>query len=278
MTLAAVAHADGEDHLERIGRVAIATQGVLYAVVGLLAVQVAGGDRSATPSQKGAIQSVARQPFGRGLLVVLVVGLVAHAGWRLALAIRGDVGDDDGGSLAKRAANLGRAAIYASFVLLAVRLLTSSGGTSSGGSGGTEQKSTATVLSWPGGPWLVVGAGLVVIGTGLWNAKRAVTRSFLEALDLSSLDRGPRRSVEVLGVAGYLARFVAFASVGWFLVDAGRQHDAREARGLDQSLRELAHTGYGPIVLLVVAIGMVLFGAYRVLDACYRKPVEITHA
>ncbi|QXC59758.1 DUF1206 domain-containing protein [Aquihabitans sp. G128] len=148
----------------------------------------------------------------------------------------------------------------------------------SGGSGESERHSTAVVLSWPLGPWLVVAAGLVVIGTGLWNGRRAVTRSFLDALDLGRLSPGRRRAVELLGVAGYLARFGAFALVGWFLVDAGLQHDPDETRGLDQALRELATTSQGPRLLLALAVGLVLFGVYRVLDATFRKSSELTHA
>lgn len=259
----------------RVGRVAIATQGVLYGAVGLLAVQVARGDNGAKASQKGAIESVVHQPFGRILLLVLLVGLVAHAIWRLVLAFRGEPGDDeDGKSLAKRAANAGRAAIYISFTGLAVKILTQKRS-----SGLNKQKeSTAEVLSWPGGRWIVMAAGLAVIAAGLWNAKKGITRSFLDNLDLGSLDQSRRRAVEVLGSVGYIARAVAFALVGWFLLTAGRQGDAKETRGLDESLRELAETSHGPILLLILAVGMVLFGAYRVLDAILRRPSEISHA
>ena len=278
------------EQVVRIGRVAIGTQGLLYGVVGLLAVQVARGDRGTEASQSGALASVVRQPFGRVLLVVLVIGLVAHATWRLILGVRGEPGDDeDSKSVAKRAANGGRVLLYVALIAGALGLLTSSSGSSgsgeqgaaggSGGSGGSsEQELTARVLSWPGGKWIVVAVGLAVIAAGVWNAKRGVTRSFLEALDLSSLDESKRRTVEILGTAGYLARGVVFALIGWFLVTAGRQGDAEETRGLDAVLQELADTSHGPILLLVLAVGMVLFGIYRIADAVVRRPSEITHA
>ncbi len=270
---------DRSEAVERLGRVAIATQGVLYAVTGLLALKVAQGDGDAEASQSGAIESVARQPFGRVMLVVLVVGLVAHAGWRLVLAARGgDDPEEDTKSAVKRAANLGRAVIYLGFTAAAVRLLTSGGDGGSGGGQASEQEGTATVLTWPGGDWLVIGVGLVFIGTGLWNAKRALTSSFLEALDLSRCERTRRRAIEALGTAGYLARFAVFGLIGWFLVEAGRQHDPAEARGLDQALRELSRTSHGPVLLLVVALGMVLFGVYRMFDAVHRRASEVTHA
>lgn len=276
------------DQVVRIGRVAIGTQGVLYGVVGLLAAQVAAGDRGTDASQRGALESVGRQPFGRALLVVSILGLAAHATWRLVLAVRGEPGDDeDSKSVAKRAANAGRVLLYVALTVVAVGLLTASERSSGsgeqvgsgGGSGGSsEQELTARILAWPGGPWIVAGVGLAVIAAGVWNAKRGVTRSFIEALDLSSLDEPKRRIVESLGTAGYLARAVVFALVGWFLVTAGRQSDAQETRGLDAALHELADTSHGPVLLLVLAAGMVLFGIYRIADAALRRPSEITHA
>lgn len=261
---------DVEDHAVRIGRVALMTQGAIYVVVGLLAVAVARGDRSAEPSQRGALESIARQPFGRIALAVVVLGLVAHAAWRIWLAVVGDRGGDDAGSLAKRAANVGRAVIYLSFVGVAVRLLTKDGG-SGGGSGGDQAKeSTSTVLQWPGGPWIVVAAGLVGIGVAVWNVRKAVTRSFADDLDFSRVSAARKPWVCRLGTIGYLGRAAAFGLIGWFLIDAGRQHDASESRGLDDSLRELTTAPFGPLLLLAVALGLIAFGAFRVLDGLLR--------
>lgn len=274
-----------EQGIERMGRVAIATQGVLYVVVGLLASRVAAGDRSAQPSQRGALATVAHQPFGRGLLVVLALGLAAYAIWRAVLAVRGAPGDDDSKSVARRAANAGRAVLYLSLTAAALRLLTrpepggaGSGGQSSGGSGDKAEQSTSTVLSWPAGPLLVILAGLAVIGTGVWNGHRAITRSFVDSLDLSRFDARHRRAVEWAGSIGYLARGLSFGLVGWFLVDAGLQHDPSETRGLDEALKELANTSYGPFLLSLLAIGLVVFGMFRVLDASVRRPNELTRA
>ncbi|HEX2575242.1 MAG TPA: DUF1206 domain-containing protein [Aquihabitans sp.] len=281
MTATTAAVTPNEAQVVRMGRIAIATQGVLYVVVGLLAGQIAGGDKEEEASQTGAIQTIAEQPFGQLLLVLLVVGLAAHALWRFVLAARGEAdGEDDAKGVAKRLANVGRGLLYLGFLLVAVRILLSDSGAGggSGGGGGKEKESTAVVLSWPAGPWIVIAAGLAVIALGAWNAKRAATRSFLDALDLSTLDHQRRKTVELLGVAGYAARAVAFALVGWFLVTAGRQHDADETRGLDGALRELVDKDYGPLLIGALALGLLLFGAYRITDALLRRPSEISHA
>lgn len=270
----------------RAGRLAIGTQGVLYVILGFLAVQLAAGHSGAEPSQSGAVEALARQPFGRILMIVATVGLASHAAWRLVLAVRGEPGndDEDGKSLAKRAANLGRAAIYVSFTIAAVTLAFGSGESDSGASGGDagastkEQASTALVLSWPAGRWLVIAVGLGIIGAGLWNVKRAVTRSFLDKLDCTTMAEGKERTVEIVGVIGYLARACSYALVGWFLINAGWQHDSTETEGLDGALRELATTTHGPWLLRLVAVGLMLFGCFRVVDGVLRKPSEIAYA
>ncbi len=266
----AVRTGDVEDHAVRAGRVALATQGVLYLVVGLLAVQVARGDRGAEPSQRGALETIAHQPFGRAALVLVALGLLAHAAWRIWLAVVGDRGGEDAGSLAKRAANVGRAVIYLSFLALAVRLLTK-GGSGSGSGGDQAKESTNTVLHLPGGPWIVVAAGLVFLGVAGWNVRKAVTRSFADDLDFSRVSAARKPWVCRIGTAGYLGRAAAFGLIGWFLIDAGRQHDPNETRGLDDALRELTTAPYGPILLLVVAVGLVAFGCFRILDGVLRR-------
>jgi hypothetical protein len=265
------------DHAARAGRVALVTQGVIYVVVGLLAVGVARGDGEDRPSQTGALESIARQPFGKAALGLVALGLLVHALWRSWLAAVGErSGDDDAGSIAKRAANVGRAAIYLSFLVAAVRLLTK--GEGSGGGRSTEQESTSTVLTWPGGPWLVVGAGLVVLGVAGWNVRKALSRSFDEDLDHGRAPHLRRITVCRIGTVGYLGRAASFVLIGWFLVDAGRQHDPDEARGLDDALRELTTAAFGPLLLLLVAVGLIAFGAFRILDGLLRRDGALSHS
>ena len=268
--------------LVRTGRVAIVTQGLLYAILGLLALRLAFGNHDDKPSQRGALEAIARQPLGRMLLVIVAIGLAAHAAWRLLLAVRGEPGDDDDGkSVAKRAANLGRMAIYGSFTVAAAGLVLgsrSSAGGGGSGSGAKEKQSTAVVLSWPAGRWQVIAVGIGIIGGGLWNVKRAITRSFLDKLDCSSVSEGRERIVEVVGVAGYLARAFCYVLVGWFLINAGWHHDSRKTEGLDGALREFATTDYGTWLLALLAIGLMLFGCFRVIDGILRKPTEIAYA
>ena len=270
------------DHLETAGRVALATQGAIYVVVGILAVQVAAGHQ-AEASQRGALEAVAEQPLGTVLVAVLAAGLLAHAGWRAALVVRGEPGGEDHSSLASRVANLGRSLLYLALAAAAGSILRGSGpsGEGSGGASGggsTEEASTAVVLALPAGEWLVLAVAAGLAGAAAWNARRAVTRSFLDKLDCSGLDERAQRLVEVLGIAGYLARGAVYGLTAWFLYAAARQHDADETETLDGALKRLADAPYGPPLLWFVAIGLVTFGLSRLVDARLRKRSELTWA
>nr|MBA3348293.1 DUF1206 domain-containing protein [Actinomycetota bacterium] len=72
------------DWVERLGRAGLVAKGVLYAVIGILAIKVALGGRKESPDREGALNAIAQQPLGRGLLGVLALGLAAYALWRLA--------------------------------------------------------------------------------------------------------------------------------------------------------------------------------------------------
>lgn len=258
--------------VEPIGRIGLAAQGVLYAVVGLIALQVAAGhdDRA---DQHGAMYAVVSQPFGRVLLVVLIVGLALHAVWRSLLFLRGAPGDDDAGDYAKRLGHLGRAAIYATFTWGAVEILFDAGS-----DGGQQREGVARVLDWPFGPFLVAVLGLVIAGTGLWHASKAVRRSFVDDLDVDRRSDGVRVSVIVLGCIGWFARGACFGLVGWFLVRAAFDHDPNEGGGLDNALKRLVVTDYGPSLLRLLAVGVFVFGAYRIADAIVRKRDAISNA
>jgi hypothetical protein len=268
---------DTEAWIEPVGRIGLATQGVLYAVVGLLALQVAAGHNDQA-DQRGAIAAISDQPFGRFLLLVLTIGLALHCCWRLVLAARGTPGDDGAKQWAKRLAELGRGVLYGAFTVVAAKLLVGSSDSGDGGGGGSEQRqAVGTVLDWPGGEFLVTAVGIAVIGTGVWHASKAVTRKFVDNLDLSGRSETTRKVIVVLGSIGYLARGLVFGMVGWFLIEAAVDDDPNHTGGLDKALKRLAISDHGAALLRLVAAGLILFGIYRIIDAWLRKREEVTN-
>ncbi len=247
-----------------VARAGWVAKGVVYALIGVLAVQLALGDPSGAPDQQGAIQTVAEQPFGSALLVLLVIGLVAYSigRWLEASVLAApDLEALD------RAKMVGSGIVYAGFAVLAVRLLTHDGGESQG----SARTVTADVMDAPLGRWIVGAVGVAFIGAGLYEGWQAVTKRFMEQLETAGMDHRVRRTTERLGQFGLVARGIAWSLIGWFLVRAAVQFDPREAKGLDQVLRSLADESWGTIVLLVVAVGFIGYGAYCAVQARYRR-------
>ena len=252
---------------EWLARAGIATRGVIYAIIGVLAIKLAAGSGGETTNQQGALGEIAKQPFGKKLLIVVAVGLLGYATWRLVRAAVGhgaETTDDAKERIDGVASGIG----YLGLFITAVSILIGSG---SGGGGGGPDKATGGVLGWPGGQILIGIIGLIIIGVGLEQGYKGITKKFCEKSKTEEMSEHVKRSFTALGVFGHLARAVVFALMGYFLVRAAIDYDPDEAIGLDGALAALRDASYGPFLLGVVAAGLIGFAAYSIADARYRK-------
>ena len=260
----AVARQPGFEWFARAG---IATRGVVYGLVGFLALELALGVGGKTTSQSGALATIARQPLGEVLLIVVAVGLAAYASWRLFTAAFGSLETQEH-ETARRLAALGSGIAYAGLCFTAARILT--GSASSGGSSSPKTE-TAGVLGWPGGTVIVAAIGVVVIVVGLVQAYRGLSQDFLEECDTGRMSVSVERGFTALGVFGHLARAVVFGLVGYGLITAALDYSPHSAVGLDGALQKLSHSTDGPLLLGIVAAGLLGFGLYSIVDARYHR-------
>ena len=258
-----VARSRGFEWLARAGFVA---RGLIYGIIGILAIKVALGAGGKTTNQQGALKTIAQQPFGKVLLILVAVGLGGYALWRLLHALLGH-GPEDSDSGFERVAALGSGIVYAGLCAIAVGILL---GSSSGGSH-NPSKTTAGVFGWPAGTWLVGIAGAVLIGVGLFQGYRGLSRDFLKDSKTEQMSPAVRKWIEWIGSFGHLARMVVFALVGIFLIKAAIDYNPNKAVGLDGALAKVAHASYGPFLLGLVAAGLIAFGVYSLSDARYRR-------
>jgi hypothetical protein len=254
---------------ERFGRLGFAAKGALYAIIGVIAIKVAAGQGGNPEDQKGALATLADEPFGMALLVVLALGLGGYALWQLVEVVNGRRDKDGVEGYVERAASVGRALIYGALAAFAWAIVAGSGGGAS--SSGSEKEQTAMLLDWPGGVALVTIVGLIVIGIAAYQEYTAATQGFLDDLELARMSENERRTATSLGTAGHAARGVVFALIGVFLAKAALEYDPREAIGIDGALKELAGQPYGSVLLGLVAAGLLLYGLYCLVEARYRK-------
>jgi hypothetical protein len=238
----------------------------VYAIIGILALRLAIGDGGKLVNQEGAFHTVARQPFGTVLLAVLAAGLGSYALWRFVRAGLGHGPEERDGRL-DRVSALASGLVYAGLCVLAIRILLSSHSAPST----SPHKATADALGWPAGVWLVGAAGAVFICIALYQAYRGVTKDFLEDAKTEEMGAATRRWVGRIGLIGYLARGVVFGLVGMFLIKAAVGYDPKDAVGLNGALAKLLEQRYGPLLLGVVAAGLIAFALYSWSDARYRK-------
>jgi hypothetical protein len=252
---------------ELLARAGFISRGALYAIVGILAIKLAAGLGGKATDQKGALQTIAHQPFGRILLILMVIGFVGYGLWRYVQAGFGH-GPEGGGdpSAMGRVAAFASGTVYLFFAALSVLILTGDGGGS-----GDAQKATGGVLDWPAGRWLVGGAGLIFIGIACYQAHLGLSQKFLEQSKTEEMSRPVRRWIELIGMFGITARAVVFAMVGFFLIKAAIEYNPDEAVGLDGVLLELVNGPYGAYLLGIIAAGLIAFGTYSLTDARYRR-------
>lgn len=251
-----------------LARTGLLARGVIYLLIGSLAVQIGLGDGGGKAADKqGALQTVAGTPGGVVILWLLVVGFAGLALWGFAEVVYGQP-VPNGTSLGRRLISLGGGVFYG--VACAAMLVFALGGGAQ--SGNEESKTfTAKAMGEPGGRWLVlaVGAGFIAWGAGTFV--RTVRRKFTEELDTARMSHRVRPVVEILGLVGRIARGLVFGAIGVFLAYAAITFDPGKAKGLDGTMRSFAGTPGGRWTLVAVAAGLVIFGVYSCCEARWRK-------
>jgi Domain of Unknown Function (DUF1206) len=256
-----------------LGRAGLAAMGISFGIVAVLALELAFGVGGKATDRGGALHTIGEHPLGKVLLVLLAIGFGGYALWRLAQAIFNRGGeDDDAAGWGKRASELGKAGIY--LWLLAETLgilfgLNEGGG--GGGGGGKERGIAAWFLRHPGGKWIVAAAGLAIIGAGLWNLYRALSGQFRKHLKEHEMKKVEEDWVIPVAVVGYTARAVVFCLIGVFVVHAAWETKPKDAIGLDGALRKVANAPYGPVLLGLVAAGLLAYALYCLVQARYRE-------
>ncbi|MFL5944014.1 MAG: DUF1206 domain-containing protein [Gaiellaceae bacterium] len=254
--------------MEKIARFGLLAQGVSFGLVAVLAIKLALGDGGKATDRQGALRAIAQDGIGRLIVIALAIGFGCYALWRLFEAVFGrklESSKDE--SPWKRVGALGKAAIYGSLCAAAVSVVVGEGG----GSGDEEKEATAGILGWPAGKWIVMGIAAGIGAAALWNLYRGISQRFLKQLKTGEMSSTVRRWATRVGVVGLIARGVVFGLIAWFFFDAAEDYNANKAEGLDGALRKLAGQDYGTWLLSIVAVGLLAYGVFCVIQARYRE-------
>jgi hypothetical protein len=251
-----------------LARAGLAARGVMYVIMGWIAVEVAFHRSSQQADRTGALHAIGATPVGGVLLWLLVVGFIGMALWQLAEAVYGSAGSGRQ-KAGKRLAALGRAVVYGVIAYGVLKYALGTGGPQSSDKQSVDL--TATLLKYPGGKFLVIVAGLVLAGGGIYLAYQAWREKFRRDLEVGQMRARTRSIVEWLGKFGGVARGAVFVTVGVFLIVAAAKAQPQQAKGVDSALRALASTPLGPWLLVLVAIGLIMFGLFSCCQARWQR-------
>lgn len=250
----------------RIGHFA---KGVIYVIMGALALQFALGDGGQIAGGEDAARFIGSQPLGKLLLILLGVSLMGYAVWRLIVGVKDtEHNGSSGKGMLVRIGAVGSGIVNGA---LAVAILQLGLGSSRGGGG--SKTWLAALMEQPFGVALVglIGAGIVLMG--FYQLHQAYTKKFLRHLGLAQLSGKERHWLTRLGQIGYAARGVVFPIIGVALVQAAVQHNPSEAKGMKDALADIASSSAGQVSLGLVAAGFVAYGLFMAVSAKYRRCV-----
>lgn len=248
-----------------LARAGLTARGVIYILIGWVALLVALGHSSHEADQQGALQLLAGKPYGLVSLWLLAIGFAAYALWRLSEAAFGVTGEGNGAG--PRLKSLGRGVVYAFFVVLTIKVISGKQGSQSG----QQQDVTAHAMQHPAGRWLVAIVGVIIVIAGLALVLEGLRHKFMKQLRTAQMSARTRRVVKWLGTIGTSARGVVFALAGILVIDAAVTHNAAKSGGVDTALLTLRDKPFGLVLLILAALGLVIFGVYGLCEARWRK-------
>ena len=255
-------------YVDWLARAGLTARGIIYALIGILAIEIAFGNSGHRADQSGAVRVVASTPVGTLLLWLLVGGFIGMALWRLSEALYGAPGPDGRKAGARLIAGF-KAVLYGFIAFGIMKYALGLGAPKS-----SDQQTvdlTSTAMREPGGRIIVGIVGVALIGAGAFLAWRAFVRKFVEEIKTGEMSRPTRRAVVALGWVGGIARGIVFGAAGLFLLIAAVTARAHQAKGIDATLRAFSKTPAGPWLLVVVALGLVIFGLYSLAEARWRR-------
>jgi hypothetical protein len=254
-----------QSSLTLIARAGYAARGVVYLLIGGLAMLSAAGYGGKTADSKGALVSLVGEPWGFLALIVIGLGLFGYALWRLVQAF---LDTDDHGRDGKGVAIRGSLFVSAvSHTLLGIYAISLPFTLQSSGGSGSED-AAEMILRQPFGRYLLAAVALTILGAGVAHIWKGLSGRFKKHLVMSD------RLMAVLGPFcgfGLAARGVVFLIIGSFFVYAAYTFDADQAGGAAAALHWLRTQEYGAVLLLVIAAGLFAFGSYSMIEAIWRR-------
>ncbi|HET7754906.1 MAG TPA: DUF1206 domain-containing protein [Anaeromyxobacteraceae bacterium] len=254
--------------VRRLARFGFFCKAFVYTILSALALMAAAGLGGRATDSRGAITTIAREPYGRALVGVLAIGMAALGAWFVIAALADRGGRGRGWThLVVRFAKAAGGLMYVGLAWWAATLAL--GGAPGPSSNAITRSLTARALDLPGGRLAVAIAGAVLLVIAFHQARNG-WRTFRhpeKQLALHRVGASLRAWAPRLSLVGYAAQALVFALMGAFLLQAAVERDPHEATGFDGALATVAKQPYGMALLGVVALGLLTYALTAAVEA-----------
>lgn len=231
-----------------LARVGLATIGLLHILIGGIALAIAFGG-TGNADQSGALQAIVAVPGGLFVVWLCVAGLIVLALWQILVAVTVH-------GAGKRLTELGKFVVYAFLAGVAASIALGGGHDASS----SEKTMSARLLAAPGGVFVLALIGLGIVAGGIVFLRNGITHRFER--DLRLPPNAIAGITTTLGRVGYIAKGIALILVGGLVVAGAITYDPQKAGGLDGSLKALVELPFGPVLLALIALGLIAYGVF----------------
>ena len=252
--------------LRVVARIGYAARGVIYLLVGAIALPVVVRIREPADID-GALRLIVQQEYGEPVMLAIAAGLASYALWRLMQAfVDADGHGRDVRAWVLRAAFVISAALHLGVAFASFKLALSID--QDQGSSSPARDLAEKLFEWPGGSWLVAAAGIAVAVAGAAHVYKGATGGFRKWLQANP---ATLRWVGPICRLGLVARGVIFLIVGALVARAAYDLDASDVVGMRGALEWLQSQDHGRWAVAAAGLGLIAFGMYSLVESALRR-------
>lgn len=260
--------------LVTVARLGWVAKGIVYLVLGVLAVPIAveglrgdsTQDGGSEASQAGAVTKIAGTSFGALALWIIAIGLALYVVWRLISMVL--PAENTAKVWFTRAGYLISALVYSTLAWTALTFARRDGAESGAESEDAKvERFTRELMEKTGGRWLLGAIGVALVAVGFYFVVKGLRATFRDELEPNGVGPFSHEAIVTLGRIGWAGRGVVMGLVGWFVTSAAVQFKADEAKGIDGALRDATGSTLGALLVGFAAVALALYGLFCVISA-----------
>ncbi len=252
--------------LKRYLLLGYAAKGVIYFLIGILAIEAAILPEQKAAGTYTALKHLSGQPLGSILLCILALTLTGYVWRRLLQAIiyPSHSPDLSPRTILQRLGYILSSLSYAGIVYSALNIVFKLGKYNH-----ALKHLIADLFKQPTGEAIVFLGGVAVFGVGLSYIYGAYTSSYICEFALSNPDL--ESYTKLIGKFGVATRGIAFAVTGVCLIQASLSSNADLAGGLQNAFQTIETQPLGWLWLGLIGSGFIAYGIYMFVAAAYRR-------